>query len=205
MSLKRYPNGIDKPYFFQKEAAESFPKWLRIEEQRRTGFDYVIGDDRATLLFHHQSRLYRSQTRDQPRGLGIINPDYVLIDLDPFECPFEKIVEAALLVRAKLDLAELESFPKTTGGDGMHIFIPLAPKYSYEQVRSFAELIAALLSCARAAGSVHHSTCGVQKRQKNRVYFDWAQIAEGKTISAPYVARARIPERRYQRRWPGTK
>jgi bifunctional non-homologous end joining protein LigD len=185
LSLKRYPNGIDKPYFFQKEAAESFPKWLRIEKAP-DGIHYVIGEDRATLLFlanlgciDHNPWMSRVGSYD--------HPDYVLIDLDPFECSFEKIVEAALLVRATLDRAELESYPKTTGGDGLHIFVPLAPLYTYEQVRSFAQLISELVTAQRP--DLFTTPRAVSKRQKNRVYFDWQQIAEGKTISAPYVVR----------------
>jgi bifunctional non-homologous end joining protein LigD len=185
LSLKRYPNGIDKPYFFQKEAAESFPKWLRIEKAP-DGIHYVIGEDRATLLFlanlgciDHNPWMSRVGSYE--------HPDYVLIDLDPFECPFEKIVEAALLVRATLDLADLESYPKTTGGDGLHIFIPVFPRYSYAQVRSFAQVISELVTAQRP--DLFTTPRAVSKRQKNRVYFDWQQIAEGKTISAPYVVR----------------
>ncbi len=185
LSLKRYPNGIDQPYFFQKEAAESFPKWLRIVKAP-DGIHYVIGDDRATLLY-----LVNLGCIDHNPWMSRVgsyhHPDYVLIDLDPVECPFEKIVEAALLVRAKLEIAELESFPKTTGGDGLHIFIPLAPIYTYEQVRSFAELLSAL--CVAERPDLFTTPRSVSKREKNRVYFDWQQIAEGKTISAPYVVR----------------
>ncbi len=59
------------------------------------------------------------------------HPDYLLIDLDPQECGYAKVVEAALAVRVLLDKAELESFPKTTGGDGMHLFVPLRPAYLF--------------------------------------------------------------------------
>ncbi len=116
------------------------------------------------------------------------HPDYLLIDLDPYECGFEKIVEAAQVVRKKLDLAELESYPKTTGGDGMHLFVPLEPRYSYEQVRGFAELLATMVSTERP--DLFTTPRTVSKREKGKVYFDWQQIAEGKTISAPYVVRA---------------
>jgi len=116
------------------------------------------------------------------------HPDYLLIDLDPQECGYEKIVEAALLVRAKLDLAGLESYPKTTGGDGMHLFVPLEPLYSYEQVRGFAQLLAEIAAIERP--DLFTTPRAVSKREKGKVYFDWAQIAQGKTISAPYVLRA---------------
>jgi bifunctional non-homologous end joining protein LigD len=184
LSLKRYPNGIDSDFFFQKEVAESFPKWLRTA--MADGIRHVIGEDRATLLFlvnlgciDHNPWMSRVGSLE--------HPDYLLIDLDPQECGYEKIVEAALLVRAKLDRAELESYPKTTGGDGMHLFVPLEPHYSYEQVRSFAELIATLVAHERP--DLFTTPRAVAKREKNKVYFDWMQIAQGKTISAPYVTR----------------
>jgi bifunctional non-homologous end joining protein LigD len=186
LSLKRYPNGIDAPYFFQKEAAESFPKWLPIVKAP-DGIHYVIGRDRATLLF-----LVNLGCIDHNPWMSRVgsfaHPDYLLIDLDPYECGFEKIVEAALLVRAKLDAAELDSYPKTTGGDGMHIFVPLEPVYSYEQVRSLAQALSEMVAGERP--DLFTTPRAVSRREKGKVYFDWAQIAEGKTISAPYVVRA---------------
>lgn len=185
MSLKRYPNGIEADFFFQKEVAPSFPSWLR--KDIADGIRHVIGEDRATLLF-----LVNLGCIDHNPWMSRIgsleNPDYVLIDLDPYHCGFEKIVEAALLVRKKLDKAGLESFPKTTGGDGMHIFIPLEPCYTYEQVRSFAELLSVMVSHERP--DLFTTPRAVSKREKGKVYFDWQQIAEGKTISAPYSVRA---------------
>jgi bifunctional non-homologous end joining protein LigD len=185
LSLKRYPNGIDQDFFFQKEAAESFPKWLRIE-QAPDEINYVVGEDRATLLFlvnlgciDHNPWMSRVGSYE--------HPDYILIDLDPQECGFEKIVEAARLVRVRLEQAELESYPKTTGGDGMHLFIPLEPRYTYDQVRGFAELLAAMVAGERP--DLFTTPRAVSKREKGKVYFDWMQIAEGKTISAPYVVR----------------
>ena len=185
LSLKRYPNGIDADFFFQKAIAPSFPKWLRTADA--DGIESVIGNDLATLLFlvnlgciDHNPWMSRIGSLD--------NPDYLLIDLDPQQCPYEKIVEAALLVRTKLDLAELESYPKTTGGDGMHIFVPLAPVYTYEQVRSLAEILSHLVAAQRP--DLFTTPRAVAKREKNKVYFDWQQIARGKTISAPYVLRA---------------
>jgi len=185
LSLKRYPNGIEADFFFQKEVAPSFPKWLRTEVA--DGIRYVIGEDRATLLF-----LVNLGCIDHNPWMSRIgsleNPDYLLIDLDPQDCGYEKIVEAALLVRTKLDLAELESYPKTTGGDGMHLFVPLEPSYTYEQVRSLAELLAAMVAHERP--DLFTTPRAVSRREKGKVYFDWAQIAQGKTISAPYVTRA---------------
>jgi bifunctional non-homologous end joining protein LigD len=185
LSLKRYPNGIDEPYFFQKQVAPTFPKWLRTAVAQK--IRYVIGEDRATLLF-----LVNLGCIDHNPWMSRIgslkHPDYLLIDLDPQECSYEKIVEAALWVRGKLDKAELESFPKTTGGDGMHVFVPLEPRYTYEQVRSFAEVLATIGATERP--DLFTTPRSVARREKGKVYFDWQQIAEGKTIAAPYVLRA---------------
>jgi bifunctional non-homologous end joining protein LigD len=185
LSLKRYPNGIDEDFFFQKEVAPSFPKWLHTSEV--DGITYVIGDDRATLLF-----LVNLGCIDQNPGMSRVgnldHPDYMLLDLDPQGCTYEKIVEAAHVVKAKLDLAELESYPKTTGGDGMHIFVPLAAQYTFDQVRSLAELLSHLVAAERP--DLFTTPRAVAKREKGKVYFDWQQIARGKTISAPYVLRA---------------
>ena len=185
LSLKRYPNGIEKPFFFQKEVAESFPKWLRtgVADDIR----YAIGDDRATLLFlvnlgciDHNPWMSRMDTLEYP--------DYLLIDLDPQECGYPKVVEAALAVRVLLEKAGLESYPKTTGGDGMHLFVPLEPIYTYEQVRTLAEFLSGVV--AHQHPKLFTTPRAVAKREKGKVYFDWAQIAQGKTISAPYVLRA---------------
>jgi bifunctional non-homologous end joining protein LigD len=185
LSLKRYPNGIDKPYFFQKQVAPSFPKWLRTAVAQK--IRYVIGDDRATLLY-----LVNLGCIDHNPWMSRIgslpHPDYLLIDLDPQECGYDKIVEAALWVRGRLDKVELESYPKTTGGDGMHVFIPLEPRYTYQQVRSFAEALATLGAAERP--DLFTTPRSVARREKGKVYFDWQQIAEGKTIAAPYVLRA---------------
>jgi bifunctional non-homologous end joining protein LigD len=100
------------------------------------------------------------------------------------------VVEAALLVKTKLDAIGLVGYPKTTGGDGMHIFIPIEDRYGYDQARSFAAVIAGLLAAERP--DLFTTPRAVEKREKNKVYFDWMQIAESKTISAPYVARAYV-------------
>jgi bifunctional non-homologous end joining protein LigD len=116
------------------------------------------------------------------------HPDFILIDLDPQECPFDKIVEAALLVKSKLDRLGLEGYPKTTGGDGLHVYIPVEPVYTYEQTKTFAEVLAHIVTKERPG--LFTTPRAVAKREKGRVYFDFLQNGEGKTIAAPYVLRA---------------
>ena len=93
-------------------------------------------------------------------------------------------------MKAKLDAIGLAGYPKTTGGDGLHIYVPIEPHYTFEQARSFAEVIARLIAAERP--DLFTTPRSVEKRQKNRVYFDYLQLAESKTISAPYVVRAHV-------------
>ncbi len=191
LSLKRYPNGIKQEFFFQKNVREAFAPWLRTElidsEHNHAPIKYVFADDRSSLLYlvnlgciDHNPWMSRSGHLDEP--------DFVLIDLDPQECPFDMIVDAALLVKGILDQIGMTGYPKTTGGDGMHVYIPIEPEYSYEQARIFAELISRLL--VHEHPKLFTTPRSVSKREKGRVYFDYLQIGKSKTIAAPYVLRA---------------
>ena len=189
LSLKRYPNGIEQEFFFQKNAAEKFPDWLRTVPvaSDKKEINFVVADDRESLLY-----LANLGCIDQnpwlSRVASLESPDFILIDLDPYHCGYDRIVEAAQLIHSKLEQMGLQGFPKTTGGDGMHIYVPLTPGYSYEQVRSFAEVLARLVAAERPEMFTTPRT--VSQREKGKVYFDYLQIREGSTISAPYVLRA---------------
>jgi len=185
LSLKRYPNGIHQPYFFQKNTPESYPSWLKTETIEKTRF--VLAQDKDSLLYLTNLGCI-DQNPWMSRVGSLDRPDFILMDIDPYECEFEKVVEAALLVKDKLDAIGLESYPKTTGGDGMHVYVPIEPVYTYEQARSFAEVIARMLAAEHP--KLFTTPRAVEKREKDRVYFDWMQIAESKTISAPYCVRA---------------
>ncbi len=191
LSLKRYPNGITKEYFFQKDTPETFAPWLRTEmidsDHNHGPVNYVFAGDQASLLYlvnlgciDHNPWMSRSPNLD--------NPDFILIDLDPQECPFERIVDAAQLVKEVLDKIGLTGYPKTTGGRGMHVYVPVEPVYSYQETRTFAELIARLV--VHQNSSLFTTPRPVAKRQTNRVYFDYLQNGKSKTIAAPYVLRA---------------
>ena len=189
LSLKRYPDGIDAEYFFQKKAPKGTPSWVRtapiVDENKTT--DFIIAEDRATLL--HLANLGCIDQNPWMSRVGTLhNPDFILIDLDPYHCEYDRIVEAAQLVRRKLEMIGLEGYPKTTGGDGMHIYIPIEPIYSYDHSKTFAEILARLVAAERP--DLFTTPRTVAKREKGKVYFDFLQNGEGKTISAPYVVRA---------------
>jgi len=191
LSLKRYPNGIAADFFFQKEAAASFPDWLRTEpifsEHNQAPINFVVADDRASLLYLANLGCI-DQNPWMSRVGSLENPDFILIDLDPSHCGYDRIVEAAQVVRKKLEAIGLEGYPKTTGGDGMHIYTPIEPRYTYAQARSFAEILARMVASERS--DLFTTPRAVASREKGKVYFDYLQISSGKTISAPYVLRA---------------
>ena len=191
LSLKRYPNGIHEPYFFQKNVRTAFASWLRTEliDSEHTGkpIRYVFADDRPSLLYLANLGCI-DQNPWMSRSPHLDNPDFVLVDLDPYECPFEMIVEAALLVKDVLDGIGLAGYPKTTGGDGLHVYIPVEPIYTYQATRTFAELIARVVFDRNPA--LFTTARPVAGRRKGRVYFDYLQNGKSKTIAAPYVLRA---------------
>lgn len=191
LSLKRYPNGIASDYFFQKNASDHFPDWMRcepiVESHPPKTNHYPLAQDKASLLYlvnlgciDHNPWMSRVGTLD--------NPDWMLLDLDPVDASYDLIVDAALLVRELLYQVGLEGYVKTTGGDGMHVYVPLEPVYTFEQVRGFAELLSHL--AVDREPKLFTTPRSVNKREKGRVYFDYLQIGTGKTISAPYVVRA---------------
>jgi bifunctional non-homologous end joining protein LigD len=200
LSLKRYPNGIDQDYFFQKDAS-GFPDWLHREEladdeeadskteskSESKSKTRVICDDRASLLY--LANLGCIDQNPYMSRLGSLDhPDFILIDLDPYHCGYDRIVEAAQLVHEKLRLIGLEGYPKTTGGNGMHIYVPVEPIYEFNQTRAFAEVLARWVASERP--DLFTTPRMVSAREKGKVYFDYLQNASGKTISAPYVLRA---------------
>lgn len=191
LSLRRYPEGIQHEGFFQKHAAEGFPDWMRRETVMAENDEprlQAIGQGRAELLFLTNLGCI-DQNPWMSRVETLDHPDFLLIDLDPFECPYDKIIEAAHVVRRKLDLLELTGYPKTTGGNGLHIYVPLEPIYSYEQSKAIAEILARV--CATERPDLFTLPRNVKGRERGRVYFDFLQNGRGKTISAPYVLRPR--------------
>jgi bifunctional non-homologous end joining protein LigD len=188
LSLKRYPNGIDQDYFFQKDAS-GFPEWLHRAElaEDEESKMRVICDDKASLLYLANLGCI-DQNPYMSRLETLEHPDFILIDLDPYHCGYDRIVEAAQLVREKLRLIGLKGYPKTTGGNGIHVYVPVEPIYSSAQTRQFAEILARWAAAERP--DLFTTPRMVSAREKGKVYFDYLQNASGKTISAPYVLRA---------------
>ena len=189
-SMNRFPNGITGKSFYQKDVSiDKSPDWITTQkiysDSNKEYINYLICNDRATLLYMANLGCIEINPWNS-RIDDLQYPDWVVIDLDPEKIAFKKVVEAALVVRDIMDELETECYCKTSGATGLHIYVPLAAKYNYELVKTFAELIAqTVFSRLPATTSIIRSP---QKRQK-KVYIDFLQNRRGQTLAAPYAVR----------------
>jgi len=188
-SLKRTPNGIDKPSFFQKDMRDSIPSWAHtkqlIAESTKEKIHYLICNDKPTLLF--MANLGCIEINPWSSRLQSLEyPDYAVIDLDPVDVPFEQVVETAQAVKETLNQAGAEGYCKTSGSRGLHIYIPLGANYTYEQAREFAHLVAQ--HTHKLVPEITSLERSPSKRQ-HKIYLDYLQNSEGQTLTAPYCLR----------------
>jgi bifunctional non-homologous end joining protein LigD len=190
--LRRYPDGIKGQSFFQKDVREGIPDWLQtvaIESDAKDGeIHYVVADDLASLLFLTSLGCIDHNPWSS-RIDDIEHPDYFFFDLDPSdETEFSVVLTIARALNKKLEEIGVTPFLKTSGATGFHLYIPVEPVYTYAQLRTFAEVVARMVS-AEHPNLVTHERM-VAKRPKGRVLIDVHQNATGKPLAAPYVVRA---------------
>ena len=187
--LARYPDGIAGKTFFQKDAPEWAPAWIGRARIHAAGverdIDYFVVDDVESLR-------YVANTGTIPlhlwasRAGSIERPDWLVLDLDPKGAPFTDVVKVALALRGVLEGLELPSYPKTSGATGLHVLLALGARYSYEETRTFARLLATLT--VEAVPSIATIVRVVQARA-GKVYVDFGQNGPGQTIVAPLSVR----------------
>ncbi len=191
-SLNRHPNGINGESFYQKDVKTQPPDWVHVEkiysEHNEKDINYLVCNDEATLIYLANLGCIEINPWFS-RVENLDNPDYLVIDLDPEDISFDKVVEAAIAVKEVLDAAGAKSYCKTSGATGLHIYVPLAAKYNYDVARDFAHLVAQFAHHkVRAFTSLERSP---SKRQK-KVYLDFLQNRPGQTLAAPYSVRPRL-------------
>ena len=190
--LRRYPDGIQGQAFFQKDLHEGLPEWFKTvpldSEERGKQIRYATASDPASLLFL--------------AGLGCIDhnpwssrfddlehPDYFFFDLDPSDgTEFSVVVTIARALHEKLEELGIVSFLKTSGATGFHIFIPVETVYTYEQLRTFGEIIARTVTAQHPTLVTNERS--VAKRPAGRVLIDVQQNAMGRPLAAAYSVRA---------------
>lgn len=190
MSLNRFPNGIEKPGFYQKNVErDQLPNWIKTveiySESAEKNINYLVCNNAASLIFL--------------ANLGCIElnpwlssykkpefPEYIVIDIDPDGNSFDKITQVALVVKDILDRIGVSCYVKTSGSTGLHIYIYTAQKYDYDFCKQFAEFIA-----TKAHEALPEFT-SVNRRtdaRKGKIYIDFLQNRRGQTIAAPYSVR----------------
>jgi bifunctional non-homologous end joining protein LigD len=190
--LRRYPDGIKGQAFFQKDVREGLPEWFKTvpvdSENRGEQIHYALCDDVASLLFLTGLGCIDHNPWSSRVG-NLESPDYFFFDLDPSDgTEFSVVVKIARALRGKLDELEVVSFIKTSGATGIHIYVPLQEGYTYDQVRTFGEIVARLVGQENRNYITTERI--VSKRPAGRVLIDISQNAYGRPLAAPYAVRA---------------
>ena len=188
--LQRYPRGIKAPMFFQQdlESAPPFIKTVRLTNQEGRQLNYAVFTTIGSLLhFVNLGTIEQHPWHSTLKHLD--KPDYLMLDLDPKQAPWKNVLAVALVCKQVFDELGLPAFPKTSGSSGIHIYLPLKPKYDYGKIASVAAALAN--EVAQRAPKIATTQRSLAKRQKQQVYVDAMQNARGKTIASLYSARAR--------------
>ena len=187
--LTRYPGGIEGESFFQHRAPDYLPQFIRREKVRMD----TDGEEKAYIVVDSVDTLvYLANLGTLPIHVFAAScahpqhPDYLVLDLDPKEAPFNHVVEVAAECRALLEKIGLPHFLKTTGSSGLHVMVPLGRSLNHDQARGFAEILARHI--VRQRPDIATIQRSVELRG-GRVYVDYMQNGDGKTIASAYCVR----------------
>ncbi|HSS18545.1 MAG TPA: non-homologous end-joining DNA ligase [Pyrinomonadaceae bacterium] len=188
--LQRWPRGVTAPMFFQQdlESAPAFIKTERLVNRDGRELDYAVYTNTASLL-HFVNLGTIEQHPWHSTTAKLDKPDWIAIDLDPKQAPWENVLQVALLTKKVCDEVGLKAFPKTSGSSGIHIYLPLKPTNEYDQVAEFSRLLAS--EVAGRAPKIATVERTISKRKKEQVYVDWMQNARGKSLASIFTARAK--------------
>ena len=187
--LTRYPDGINGKSFYQKNAPEFVPRWIRRVSvwsgSSEREIDYFVCDDEDSLLYIANMGAILLHVWPS-RVDHIQNPDFCIVDLDPKGAPFAQVMTLAWAVKALCDEIGIESFVKTTGSTGLHVLLPLGGQCTFDQSRMLAQLIARIIEAEHPdiATTVRNPAA-----RGGRVYIDFLQNRHGQLLVAPYSVR----------------
>jgi bifunctional non-homologous end joining protein LigD len=188
-SLNRHPGGINGPSFYQKDVTGKVPDWMDTylyhTDESNEDKHFLLGNNEATLLYMAGLGCIEmnpwSSTIKKPA-----HPTWCIIDLDPDKNSFDQVIEAAQVTKQILDDMGVPSYCKTSGSTGLHIYIPLGAKYTYEQSKEFARVIVTLVHRELPKYTSLERTV---KDRKGKMYLDFLQNRNSATIAAPYSVR----------------
>ncbi len=187
--LTRYPDGITGKSFFQKDAPEFAPAWVRTEQiyskDAEREINYFIVNDAEMLRY--VANMGTIPLHIWASRLGSLDrPDWLVLDLDPKGAPFTDVVKVAKALHEILEEIRLPNYIKTSGSSGLHVLIPLGARYTHEEARTSGHLLARL--ALDAAPDISTLARPVRSRG-GKVYIDYVQNGHGRTIVAPYSVR----------------
>jgi bifunctional non-homologous end joining protein LigD len=194
--LTRYPDGIDGKSFYQKDAPVYAPDWIRLETLWSEGSERDI---RYFVIENEEGLAYIANMAAIPlhiwssRVQSLQHPDWCILDLDPKGAPFKDVVKVARAIHTLCERVELPNLVKTSGSTGLHVLIPLGARYTHEQSRAMAELLAncVVKQLPEIATVERHLDA-----RDGKVYVDYLQNGHGRLLVAPYsvrpVARATV-------------
>ncbi len=185
--MKRLPNGVRGQAFYQQRAPEDVPEGVRVQTLPDDEVpSRLIGGSLISLIYMAQLAAI-SQDPWFSRVASLQCPDFVAIDLDPMPgVTFEQVLDVARWVHEELDSLAVPGFPKTSGADGVHVYVPLQPGTRYDTALLFCQLLATLVAQKHPKDAT--VTRSVHARGR-KVYVDYLQNVRGKTLAAAYSAR----------------
>lgn len=188
ISLNRFPNGIEGESFFQKDLVHT-PAWVKTvplySDSDKGNINWLICNDKDSLVYLANLGSIEINPWNS-RYQHPEHPDYLIIDLDPEGISFKEVIKTAKVVKKLFDSLGVDAFLKTSGKTGLHILLPLKPKYSYDQVKQFAQIIA-----NKVFEELPETTSVMRNPQKreHKIYIDFLQNRKGQTIASPYCVR----------------
>lgn len=189
MSLQRFPNGIGKEGFFQKEASDYFPEWIKratLDLEKGRIQHQVLCNDAETLVYLANQdciTLHTFLSREDKLRF----PDKMIFDLDPGDHDFDKVKFAAKELREKLSSIKMTAFLMTTGSRGLHVVVPLDRSADFETVRTFAHSFASEMAKSHPEQFTIET---YKEKRQGRLFLDYMRNSYGQTSVAPYSVRA---------------
>ena len=188
-SMNRHPNGITGESFYFKDVTDTAPGWIETVDYKSDADNrlrkYLVAKDEASLLYMAtlgciEMNPWHSKVETEDY------PDWCIIDLDPAENTFNQVIEAAKVTKDILESMGVTCYPKTSGSTGIHVYIPMGAKYTYEQSKEFARVIATLV---QREIPEYTSIERIVKARSGKMYIDFLQNRPQATIAAPYSLR----------------
>lgn len=190
LTLKRYPNGVDQPYFYEKMCPSHRPEWVATTRMTTTerDIDFCMVEDAATLVWVANLASLELHTL-LSRATDLDRPTFMVFDHDPGEgADMLDCIRVALRFRDILEQLGLKAFAKTSGGKGLHLYVPLNTAVTFDDTKVFSRAIAQVLEKEDPS----RITTNMRKDlRKGKVFVDWSQNDRHKTTVCAYSLRAR--------------